>query len=291
MLDSFSLATHQGDHDPLKGLPSAALKVGLDMAELAPLSLLQSVLNALSGRQTVGGGVQSTAQNPASVQGYGSMAAVGSSQWPKQARLRPTTVPAPALAPKSVPTPAPNNVAGNAGNVVNASQTGPVTSQGTANAATASKLTEQLTSESLIASGTNIKDIKVIAKGRIEGRVYIDTNQAARAQQAANSAEKTLVPTERIFDVNRFSMHGNVNGNMATAHAEIGVIQQASNAGITKGADMTLSIQGKAVCQFCRGDIPAAAQNAGLKSLTIINETTGVTWYWNPGMRNLKVKK
>jgi len=45
------------------------------------------------------------------------------------------------------------------------------------------------------------------------------------------------------------------NGNMADAHAEIGVIQQAYNAGKTAGASMELTVSGKAVCGHCRGDM------------------------------------
>jgi len=37
------------------------------------------------------------------------------------------------------------------------------------------------------------------------------------------------------------------NANMCTAHAEIGTIQQAFNAGETKGADMTMTVTGKDV--------------------------------------------
>lgn len=81
---------------------------------------------------------------------------------------------------------------------------------------------------------------------------------------------------------------GNVNGNMATAHTEVGVIQQAFNAGVARGADMTLTVKGEPVCTFCRGDIPAAAEAAGLKSLSIVEQTTRVTYYWVPGMKNLR---
>lgn len=56
---------------------------------------------------------------------------------------------------------------------------------------------------------------------------------------------------------------------MADAHAEIGVLQQAYNAGKTQGADMAMSVAGKDVCGFCKGDIAAAAEKAGLKSLTV----------------------
>ena len=78
---------------------------------------------------------------------------------------------------------------------------------------------------------------------------------------------------------------------MATAHAEIGVIQQAVTAGVARGADLTMRVTNEKVCDFCRGDIPAAAEAAGLKSLTILEEATGRTLYWVPGTTTLKVKK
>ncbi len=56
------------------------------------------------------------------------------------------------------------------------------------------------------------------------------------------------------------------NGNMATAHAEIAVIQKVHDAGLAVGADMSISVSGKDVCGFCKGDIAAAAQAAAMYS-------------------------
>jgi filamentous hemagglutinin len=75
---------------------------------------------------------------------------------------------------------------------------------------------------------------------------------------------------------------------MGTAHAEVGAIQQAFDAGATIGADMTLNVTGKAVCGYCRGDVAAMAEKAGLQSLTVYEEATGNTLYWQPGMKSLK---
>jgi filamentous hemagglutinin len=165
----------------------------------------------------------------------------------------------------------------------------PVTSGGTANSAAGIKLAEQLSNESLAASGANMNNIKVVAEGKINGQVYIDTNQTARPIAAANPSEITLTPVDRVATREAQGL-GNVNGNMATAHAEIGVIQQASNAGVARGADMTLMVSGERVCGYCRGDIPASAEAAGLKPLTIVDKEAGLTYYWVPGMKNLKVR-
>ncbi len=85
------------------------------------------------------------------------------------------------------------------------------------------------------------------------------------------------------------------NGNMADAHAEIGVIQKAFNEGKTVGSDMTMNVVGKDVCGYCRGDIAAAASKSGLKSLTIQAkyDITGLpkTYYWEVGMKSIREKK
>lgn len=47
---------------------------------------------------------------------------------------------------------------------------------------------------------------------------------------------------------------------MVDVHAEIDVLQQAYNAAKTQGADMAMSVAGKDVCGFCKGDIEAAAE-------------------------------
>lgn len=79
---------------------------------------------------------------------------------------------------------------------------------------------------------------------------------------------------------------------MGTAHAEIGTIQQAFNAGKTQGKDMTMTVSGKDVCGYCRGDIASAAEKAGLKSLIInaVDDLTGLpkTYYWKPEMKTIK---
>ncbi|ELY9421685.1 hypothetical protein SLY17_000603 [Cronobacter dublinensis] len=78
---------------------------------------------------------------------------------------------------------------------------------------------------------------------------------------------------------------------MAYAHAEVGTIQHALEDGITFGRDMNMRVTKEPVCGYCRGDIAAMADKAGLKSLTVYEERTGKTLYWNPGMKLLKEKK
>mgnify|MGYP000959705972 CR=1 FL=1 len=56
---------------------------------------------------------------------------------------------------------------------------------------------------------------------------------------------------------------------MATAHGEIGAIQQLANAGMARNANIVLDVKGKDVCGYCKGDIAAMAEKAGVKSVLI----------------------
>lgn len=126
----------------------------------------------------------------------------------------------------------------------------------------------------------------VIASTVVKGRVFSAANQTARAGASANPQKPTLIAS-RVSEKEVKSGKAHPNGNMATAHAEVAVIQQAFDAGVTKGADMVIKVTGKPVCSYCRGDVAAMAQQAGLNSLTVREVTTGNTLVWQPGMRSL----
>ncbi len=64
-------------------------------------------------------------------------------------------------------------------------------------------------------------------------------------------------------------------------------MQQAIEAGVTKDAAMTIEVSGKVLCDFCRSDVVSMAKEAGLKSLKILEEVSGKTLYWEPGMKKL----
>ncbi|WP_445178662.1 cytidine deaminase-like fold-containing protein [Pseudomonas sp. McL0111] len=131
----------------------------------------------------------------------------------------------------------------------------------------------------------------VTAEGKIGDAAFTDVNQTARPVAQANPDEPTLI-ADRVTAKTEATGKSLPNGNMADAHAEIGVIQQAYNAGKTQGADMAMSVTGKDVCGFCKGDIAAAAEKSGLSSLTIqaIDDVTGLPkkYNWVPGMRSIK---
>jgi len=136
---------------------------------------------------------------------------------------------------------------------------------------------------------------KVAAEGAVGGRTFQDVNQTSRPLNEADPKIPSLI-TDRIAGktaTNSGKLYP--NGNMKDAHAEIGVIQQAYSAGKTAGADMSMTVTGKDVCGFCKGDIAAAAERAELKSLTVsaIDDDTGLpkNYYWEPGMKSIKEKK
>ncbi|MDI2111773.1 cytidine deaminase-like fold-containing protein [Commensalibacter nepenthis] len=144
--------------------------------------------------------------------------------------------------------------------------------------------------------GTNV-DVTVkptvTAELEVNGQKFTDTNQKARPAEQANKDEPTLI-ADRINSKKEKTGNDKLpNGNMADAHAEIGAIQQAYKAGLTKDADLTINVVGKDVCGFCRGDIAAAAKESGAKLVTVhaIDEKTNLpkTYIWEPGMKTLKV--
>jgi filamentous hemagglutinin len=57
---------------------------------------------------------------------------------------------------------------------------------------------------------------------------------------------------------------------------------------------MDMSVAGKNVCAYCKGDIAAAAEKAGLSFLTVraVDEATGLPkiYTWVSGMRSIKEK-
>ncbi|EEP5105013.1 filamentous hemagglutinin N-terminal domain-containing protein [Salmonella enterica] len=132
-------------------------------------------------------------------------------------------------------------------------------------------------------------NLKVVAKGNVDGTKFTDTNQGARPSNLADVNKPTLIDGRIQAKIDKQNKPL-PNGNMATAHAEVGVIQQAFEKGMTQGREMTMSVSKEPVCGYCRGDIAAMADKAGLKYLTIYEEATGSVLYWQPGMKSLKIR-
>lgn len=71
---------------------------------------------------------------------------------------------------------------------------------------------------------------------------------------------------------------------MANAHAEIGLIQQAYDAGLTKGQNMTVVVRGGEVCSYCKSTLTAAADRAGLNNLVVVDTVRGRVYEWVRGV-------
>lgn len=123
------------------------------------------------------------------------------------------------------------------------------------------------------------------------GKVFTDTNQGNRPDFFLGDTSKpTLINDVVQAKVINQPDKNFPNGNMATAHAEVGTIQQAYEQGMTAGRSMEMSVSGKPVCGYCLSDIKSMAEKSGLKSLTIFEEKSGDTLYWEKGMKKFTRK-
>jgi filamentous hemagglutinin len=162
-----------------------------------------------------------------------------------------------------------------------------VTSEGKANAVTGARLADDLAAAQAkdprigtTLAGANAP-VTVTAESNIGGRTLVDTNQTARPVTAADPNKPTLIAD--------LVPPGNPNSNMANAHAEIGVIQQAYDAGLTHGQNMTIVVRGEAVCTFCRdsSSLVAAADRAGLTRLEVVDTKSQIKYVWTKGAAGL----
>jgi filamentous hemagglutinin len=128
-------------------------------------------------------------------------------------------------------------------------------------------------------------NVKVVAKGNVDGSKFTDTNQGARPSQLADFNKPTIINDVVQAKIVKEPNKNFPNGNMGTAHAEIGVNQQAYEKGMTNGKDMLMSVSGEALCTYCLSDVKTMAAKSGLKSLTIYEEKSGDVLYWEAGMK------
>ncbi|ENA3444929.1 hypothetical protein ABGN35_000248 [Yersinia enterocolitica] len=113
-------------------------------------------------------------------------------------------------------------------------------------------------------------------------------NQGVRPSQLADFNKPTLINDVVQAKIDKRPDKNYPNGNMGTAHAEVGVIQQAFDKGMTQGREMAMSVAGKEVCNYCLSDVRAMAEKAGLKSLTVYEEATGNVLFWQQGMNKIE---
>lgn len=119
---------------------------------------------------------------------------------------------------------------------------------------------------------------KVTAVATVGEHTFKGTNQEARENPEPG---KRTAAADRIEDRKGFKP-GNPNTNMANAHAEIEAMQKAYDAGVTKGAHMTIDLTGQNMCTFCRSNVAAMADEIGLNSLTV-NGPAGEVSTWVRG--------
>ncbi|MFK3798501.1 PAAR domain-containing protein [Pseudomonas sp. NPDC088444] len=127
---------------------------------------------------------------------------------------------------------------------------------------------------------------EVFAEGRIGHIIFRDVNQRARPSDQSNGNHKTLI-SEKVAVKAAKRRKAFPNGNMADAHAEVAVIQQAYEKGLTKNADMVMTVHGKRVCDYCRSDLASMAKASELRSLSIYERESGELLYWEFGMTRL----
>lgn len=109
----------------------------------------------------------------------------------------------------------------------------------------------------------------------IGGRTLFDTNQTARPSELADGSKRTLI-SDTVPP-------GDPNSTMANAHAEIGLIQQAFDVGLTRGQNMSIVVRGEAVCSCCQSNLSTAAERSGLNSLQVVDTVRGRLFLWIRG--------
>lgn len=145
-----------------------------------------------------------------------------------------------------------------------------------------------------VSRGIDRSKPEVVAKGKVSEVRFRDVNQRARPLIRSEKRHPTLI-AEKVNEktakaAKKAAKTGAAvkkypNGNMADAHAEVGVIQRAYEAGLTKNGEMVMTVKGRKVCDYCLSDVVNMAEAARLKSLTIYELEIGKTLYWEPGFQ------
>ena len=133
-----------------------------------------------------------------------------------------------------------------------------------------SKLTEQERAD--IKAYEHEKGVVVSAKFEhtVDGKTYtyIDVNPKARSLERRTTDKIQAPEGQKGLSF--------VNNNMKKAHAEIGSMNQSFTQG-HKGGTAVLSVEGQAVCRYCRSDVKKMALNLGLDKLTVYEHINGKT--------------
>jgi hypothetical protein len=163
------------------------------------------------------------------------------------------------------------------------------TSQGAADAVAGWRLGQQLATAQANDPqiGTTLSGasapVKVTAEASVGGTTFFDVNQTARALTTEQASKPTL-----ISDI---LAPGAPIGTYGDAHAEIGTIQQAYDAGLTEGQSMTIVVRGEQPCTYCISNLKVMADRAGLNTLTVVDGTDGSVIRWTRGSQGWDIIK
>ena len=139
--------------------------------------------------------------------------------------------------------------------------------------------------------GYTLPTIKVTATGYTNGGPEFSVNQQSRTED--NDPNEPTLATEHVKKYNEGKVVTSppANSTMATAHAELVVLQRLFRKNQTKDQSLRMTVTDKAVCPYCQRDLPAAAEQAGLRDWTIFEKRTGYTLYWEKGLKTFRVFK
>ncbi|WP_264873615.1 cytidine deaminase-like fold-containing protein, partial [Saccharibacter floricola] len=145
--------------------------------------------------------------------------------------------------------------------------------------------------------GTREENLRVFAEGKIGDTILRDVNQTARNPEGFDEdAETALFDIVREKHLKQEKKATNPdkkfpNGTAGSAHAEIGLLQQALDKGLADGAHLDMTVYGEPICPYCRSDISKMADRVGLSSMRVrsFSEKDRIDYevfhYWKPGTK------
>ena len=131
-----------------------------------------------------------------------------------------------------------------------------------------SKLTEQERADIKAYEQENGVVVSAKFEHTIDGQTYtyVDVNPKARSSERRTTDKIQAPEGQKGLSC--------VNNNMKKAHAEVGSMNQSFTKG-HKGGTAVLTVEGQAVCRYCRSDVKKMALNLGLDKLTVYEHVNG----------------
>ncbi|MBK8800724.1 MAG: hypothetical protein IPN71_01430 [Fibrobacteres bacterium] len=136
----------------------------------------------------------------------------------------------------------------------------------------------------------NVKlgELKVVAYAEINGKQFVDYNQNARLKPLADEQTAIYEIIKRRASKLGKEISGFPNWKHLNLHAEGGLLYQLYRAGLTRGAKIVITVEGRKVCGFCLKDLIELAKALEIKELTVFeknsfNELPPETLFWKEG--------